>query len=326
MSEQKNSLPELDLPELFQKKSPPKKHLPGQLWTVFPPANAEESSPGQIVMILSSDADTALVVPIHAHEEVRAILDPILPEAMHDALPVSMVAAVHLTMIIDGKAFEEARYLGEVKEEGRDIVNHQYHEFLRAMHALSWVQRKDSQQEPLSEDEEKTAANEGIYRLCPVNGDVDALAALNKEIHALLDPWHLLAVNKRILQPAENTFLKVSRDLIVRIKNVGRDWEPVPIILSGAGDKEDLPSSIPFVIDGIGNISITFRKVGDKITMVLEGEHTDEALLRKPVITLFYGDGHQETHLFSRDYISKDIPLRESNIVRIDLEFTKDPE
>jgi hypothetical protein len=95
---------------------------------------------------------------------------------------------------IGKEPFETARHLGEIKPEGMEIVKTQYEKYLNAIEELAVVQYKDAHGIELTDEEEAAATKAGIYKLCPVNGDIDSLIEFNNEISEILEPWHILAM------------------------------------------------------------------------------------------------------------------------------------
>ena len=191
-----NNIPkEPDFSWLFKDKKRPSLIEEGQLWTIFGPVRKEDlSDAGQIVVVMKVNQKSVFVIPVHATESTRTILDPIIFEEMHTAFPSPLIAVVHMAQNIGKEPFETARFVGEVTEEGLDLVKESYNKYLDAIEELAMVQYKDAHDIELTDEEEAAATKAGIYKLCPVNGDIDSLIEFNNEISDILEPWHILAM------------------------------------------------------------------------------------------------------------------------------------
>jgi hypothetical protein len=297
----------------------------GQIWVVSD--IRKNNVPGQLVLILSHINDTAFIVPVHYYLDKRTFHDLIINADIHSAfIPGPLVVITSLTMCVSANVFSEenACLVGEIYQEGLKLIEEKLQVVEKAEMHLANLRMKDSLGTGVTFEEDIAAVEAGAYNILPVDGDIAGYKKFYHSVFDILEPWHIMAQQLILEESVQKTVVQKVKNFIVRIKQVCSDWETVTPLLSGAGSRDDLPSSLPFSIDGIGSFSITFRLIDTHITMILEGENTDEVLKRVPVINIVYNDGHQEKHTFSIDYISKDITIRESNIISIDIEFTKE--
>ena len=297
-----------------------------QIWVV--PANEKNNdSPGQMLIVLAFDKNIAFVVPAHYYMGKRTFHDLILSSDLHSAfISGPLVVMTSLSMSISESAFnqEKACCIGEVSVEGFKFVEEKLSAVEKAKEHLALLRIKDAAEQIVTFEEDINAIKAGAYNILPVNGNIEEYQHFYHSVFDALEIWHIMAQRSMHEEQIEETFAQKVQNFVVRIKEFRADWISVKPALSGAGSSDDLPSSLPFFVDGIGSFSITFRIIKNQITMILEGEQTDEVLKRAPAITIVYSDGHQEKHTFSMDYLTKDIPIRETHIIRIDIEFTKE--
>jgi len=269
-----NILQEPDFSWLFKNKARPSNIKEGQLWTIFGPVREKNlSDPGQIVLIMETNENFVFVIPVHATESTRTILDPVIFEEMHTAFPSPLVAVVHMAITIGKEPFETAKYIGEIKPEGMEIIKNQYEKYLKAIDALAYVQIKDAHNEELTDEEEATATKAGIYKLCPVNGDIDSLIEFNNEISDILQPWHVLAMAemfaeeevKQIDEVAEKRS-KYGKSIPEKIIEIITELIPEPVLDFGFRGSETRKMSFKITVSGV-------KKSIDLIIMIEKDEN-----------------------------------------------------
>lgn len=313
-----NILQEPDFSWLFKNKARPSNIKEGQLWTIFGPVREKNlSDPGQIVLIMETNENFVFVIPVHATESTRTILDPVIFEEMHTAFPSPLVAVVHMAITIGKEPFETAKYIGEIKPEGMDIVKKHYEKYLTAIDALAFVQIKEAHNEELTDEEEAEATKAGIYKLCPVNGDIDSLIEFNNEISDILQPWHVLAMAEMFAEeeeeekvpvvaepePAYGLFQKVASI----IKIVFNDLALPDFLPAAAGEAEKADHTIPFKKEYMGmklefQIIIRPDKTDKKFTNILIDGKASTFLRDKNVkITLSFGNKSEESFVFDNE-------------------------
>ncbi|MGI6394273.1 MAG: hypothetical protein ACOX2F_06030 [bacterium] len=255
-----NNIPkEPDFSWLFKDVTNEKPELKaGQLWTIFhheiENEEKDETETGQIVLIMEIDGSNIFIVPVHATESTRTILDPLIPNEFHNLHPYPIVAVVTMAQNIGTEPFKTARFVGEIAKEGVEIIEESYSKFLNAIDELATVQYKDAHEIELTDDEEEAATKAGIYKLCPVNGDIDSLIEFNDEISEILEPWHILAMAElfakekvkhidEVAEPkvAHSFFQKVTS----KIKIIFNDSVLGDISLMAAGEAEKADHTIP---------------------------------------------------------------------------------
>lgn len=313
-----NNIPkEPDFSWLFKNKARPSNIKEGQLWTIFGPVREENlSDSGQVVVITDIKEKFVFVIPVHATESTRTILDPIILEKMHTAFPSPLVAVVHMAINIGKEPFETAKYIGEIKPEGMEIIKNQYEKYLKAVDALAYVQIKDAHDEELTDEEEKEATKAGIYKLCPVNGNIDSLIKFNNEISEILQPWHVLAMAESFAfeeekaaaaiaepKPKYNPFQKMV-SIIERLFN-GLALPDYPLIAAGEAEKAE--HTIPFKKEYMGmnldfKIIIRPNRTDKNFTDISIGGKASTFLRDKNVkITLFFGNKSEESFVFDNE-------------------------
>lgn len=302
MNNNNNKIPkEPDFSWLFKdiKKEHPELKA-GQFWTIFRPEinneEIDETETGQIVLIMEIEDNNIFIVPVHATERTRTILDPLISEECHNLHSYPIVAVVTMAQNIGKEPFKTARFVGEITKEGLEIVKESYNKYLNAIGELAIVQYKDAHDIELTDEEEAVATKAGIYKLCPVNGDIDSLIEFNNEISDILQPWHVLAMaemfteeeEKQASEVAEKSSLyreiKQKVSLALQIIFGENSFNPV---LSGAGNADDLPGEIAINKD----IRLVFEYINDnKIVVKIDSILAMEKI---PVITFIYEDGKE---------------------------------
>jgi len=329
-----NNIPqEPDFSWLFKSKKHPSELKKGQLWTIFGPVREENlSDSGQVVVITDIKENFVIVIPIHATESTRTILDPVIFEEMHTAFSSPLVAVVHMAINIGKEPFETAKYIGEIKPEGMEIIKNQYEKYLKAVDALALVQIKDAHNEELTDEEEAAATKAGIYQLCPVNGDIDSLIEFNNEISEILEPWHILAMAEMLAEeevkqasevaepePIYNLFQRVAS----KIKTFFNDLALSDFSPAGAGEASKADHKIPVKINVDGqdeNIKVVLKWDDKKeITKILlEGNCISKLCHENIEIEVHFENGEIAKHKFDNDenFVFR-MPLKQSPIAKI---------
>ncbi|MBP7433076.1 hypothetical protein KA996_05980 [bacterium] len=328
-----NILQEPDFSWLFKNKARPSNIKEGQLWTIFGPVREKNlSDPGQIVLIMETNENFVFVIPVHATESTRTILDPVIFEEMHTAFPSPLVAVVHMAITIGKEPFETAKYIGEIKPEGMEIIKNQYEKYLKAIDALAYVQIKDAHNEELTDEEEATATKAGIYKLCPVNGDIDSLIEFNNEISDILQPWHVLAMAEMFAEEEEKTvpensfFQKVAAKIVVFVLylkgDIVKEKQP-EYFPAAAGEASKADHKIPVKINVDGHeeeidIILQWDDRNDVTKIKLEGDCVSRLCHEKIEIEVHFENKDVLKHQFNNEenFIFR-MPLIQSTIVKI---------
>ncbi|HPS31597.1 MAG TPA: hypothetical protein PLZ43_15185 [bacterium] len=334
MNSNNNNIPkEPDFSWLFKNKTRPSELKKGQLWTIFGPVREENlSDSGQVVVIKDIKENFVFVIPVHATESTRTILDPVILEKMHTAFPSPLVAVVHMAMTIGKEPFETAKYIGEIKPEGMEIIKNQYEKYLKAIDALAFVQIKDAHNEELTDEEEKEATKAGIYKLCPVNGDIDSLIEFNNEISDILQPWHVLAMAESFAfeeekqasevaekEPGYGFFQKVASKIKIFFNDSALD----DFFPATAGEASKADHRIPVKINVDGQeedieIILEWDDRKDVTKIWLEGDCVSKLCHENIEIEVHFENKEVVKHQFDNDdkFVLK-IPLKQSSIVKI---------
>lgn len=174
----------------------PDKVSRGQLWTVFSPVGGgDETEMGAIVLVAEVYENGSFkAIPVHATESTRTLLEPVLEPELHTAHTAPIVPVVTRSMMLPAEALTDARYIGEVSAEGLEVVDNATQAYYTAVEALASVQYADAHGKLLSDEEEQAATKAGIYKFCPVNGNIDVLMEFNAELVKPLEAWNMLAI------------------------------------------------------------------------------------------------------------------------------------
>lgn len=343
MSSKNNNIPkEFDFSWLFKDVKNEKPELKkGQFWTIFRPEieneEVNETEKGQIVLIMEIEDNNVFIVPVHATESTRTMLDPLISEECHNLHPYPIVAVVTMVQNIGEKPFKSARFVGDMTKEGLKIIKESYNKYLDAIDALAYVQIKDAHNEELTDEEEKEATKAGIYKLCPVNGDIDSLIEFNNEISDILQPWHVLAMAESFAFEEEKQASEVAepepeygffQKVASKIKIFFNDSALGEISPMAAGEAEKADHTIPFKKEYMGMkleflIIIRPDKNDKKFTTIsIDGKASSFVRDRNAKITLMFSDGSKESLVFDNENNKLlRIKNRDTEIISINIEL-----
>jgi len=340
MNSNNNNIPkEPDFSFLFEDISNEKPEVvAGQFWTIFRPEieteEIDETEKGQIVLVLEVNENNIFIVPVHATESTRTILDPLISEEYHNLHPCPVVAVVTMAQNIGKEPFETARHLGEMTKEGLDLVKENYNKYLNAIEELAMVQYKDAHGIELTDEEEAAATKAGVYKLCPVNGDIDSLIEFNNEISEILEPWHILAIAEMFAEeeekvaaiaeskPIYNFFQKVASKIKITINDVIQpDFFPA----AAAGEASKADHEIPVKINVAGkeedvNIILEWDDRKEVTKIWLEGDCVSKLCHENIEIEVHFENGEIVKHQFDNDdNFEFEMPLKRNVIEKVAL-------
>lgn len=198
MSEELNSW----INEFWEKTKPPEMVVEKQVWVVFPLEESPDnpSKKGSIVVVLSTDEETASVVPAHHELSTRTFVDPILSKNDSDLdFDDRLVCVAHLPQRLSHQAFKNARFLGGLTDKGFEKVNAAVSNFYTVLDELARTQYLEAT-DSISDQDLENAFNAGILKIYPTKVSLKDLNSLDSALESNLLCWQEHAIEQVVCE------------------------------------------------------------------------------------------------------------------------------
>ncbi len=253
----------------WEEHSRPKNLRKGQIWTVFHP-DSQPEKPGTMVCVFSVDPGGAFVVPLHSDLDAITGCEPILTETtLSSSLP--LVGVVELGMLIHSSAFESARFIGELKKEAMDRLEHAFSEFRKVVKALTRLQTLEARLGPnrVPDEEINKAFEAGILRLVSAKVSYEELVRFHDSLQANLQIYHDKAIGSFVFEKVKAPLPEKLKKLLERLKQLGSYVCPVapePAVVAAGGPgirHKELPE-----LQNPLEIEVEFPEKGEWLTLI----------------------------------------------------------